>query len=68
MSVAKRDPSIFIIKINWWIYFYTVPFAAFPTSAPSRVLAKSSGYTKVSDPAPAKPPDASITPKNFQKS
>lgn len=42
--------------------------APLPTSAAKRVRAKSSGYTKQSDVAPAAPPDAKLPAKNFQKS
>jgi hypothetical protein len=36
-----------------------------PTSAASLVRAKSIGYTKMSEVAPAKPPDAKFPKKNF---
>lgn len=38
----------------------------FPTSAASRVRAKSSGYTKLSEVAPAAPPDARLPAKYLQ--
>lgn len=40
----------------------------FPTSAARRVRAKSSGYTKQSEVAPAAPPDARLPRKNFANS